>query len=539
MVLSDQLSLRRRDLLVGLLGASWLGCRRLPPKPEMVGGFVEIAPARLGHQVRDAVRPPSTKTSERSLVILGAGVAGLSAGWWLRQRGVEDFEILELGEAPGGTSASGLRDGLEFPWGAHYLPTPGRSQPELLELLEQFGTLRRRGDEGALEYEEIELCAAPKERVFFRGIWFEGLLPRAGASADEPKQLERFHHEVDQWIARRGVDGRRAFALPVASSAEDPEMAALDEISMAEWLDRHEFNAPRLRWLVDYACRDDFGLHPEQTSAWAGLHYFSARTEAPGEESAEFLTWPAGNGELVRRLVQSIGPGRIRGQHVVLEVAPHGDGRRAEVRVLDAKINEVRTLVAEKVIYALPSFTRRHVLSGFENVADYHPNYAPWLISNVHLADHPRSVGFPTAWDNVIYDSQSLGYVVATHQLHRDRGPTVWTHYLPLADADALSARRKLESLSWSEASEVVVRELTRCHPDFAEHLRRIDVLKWGHGMVRPEVGSMFSAARKAAARPVGPVHFAHSDLSGMAVFEEAFFHGTRAAREVYAAVQP
>jgi hypothetical protein len=31
-------------------------------------------------------------------------------------------------------------------------------------------------------------------------------------------------------------------------------------------------------------------------------------------------------------------------------------------------------------------------------------------------------------------------------------------------------------------------------------------------------------------------IHFAHSELSGMALFEEAFYHGVRAAEEVLAA---
>lgn len=538
MVLKPALSFTRRDVLVGLLGASWAGCRRLPSSPELSGELVETTSAALAHRMRERTTLVPTRTEEVPVVILGGGIAGLAAAWWLQKSGIERFELLELGRAPGGTSASGVRDGLEFPWGAHYLPSPGDSQPELVQFLEQFGTVSRREASGALEYSETELCAAPKERVYFRGIWFEGLYPRAGASPAELEQLGRFEREVDTLIGVRGGDGRRAFALPIAECSDDPKLRALDELSMAEWLDRLDFDSPRLRWLVDYACRDDFGLRPSETSAWAGLHYFAARTDAPDEDSAEFLTWPAGNGELVRRLVKAVGASRMHCEQLVLGVEPEGDGRRARVLVLDAKSNELRALIAERVIYALPSFTRRYLLSGFENSVDYHPPYAPWLVANVHLKDRPRSVGFPTAWDNVIYGSNSLGYVVATHQLHRERGPTVWTYYLPMADRSAASARAQLESLSWADASSAVVAELASCHPDFREHARRVDVLKWGHGMVRPEVGTLFGGTRQAAARPLGPVHFAHSDLSGMALFEEAFFHGTRAAKEVLGGVR-
>jgi hypothetical protein len=51
--------------------------------------------------------------------------------------------------------------------------------------------------------------------------------------------------------------------------------------------------------------------------------------------------------------------------------------------------------------------------------------------------------------------------------------------------------------------------------------------------MIRPRVGSLWTEALAARARPLGRIHFAHTDLSGFALFEEAFDHGQRAAREV------
>jgi hypothetical protein len=54
--------------------------------------------------------------------------------------------------------------------------------------------------------------------------------------------------------------------------------------------------------------------------------------------------------------------------------------------------------------------------------------------------------------------------------------------------------------------------------------------------MARPTPGLVFGAARAAAAadRPLGGrVHFAHSDLSALPLFEEAVYWGTRVASEV------
>ena len=51
--------------------------------------------------------------------------------------------------------------------------------------------------------------------------------------------------------------------------------------------------------------------------------------------------------------------------------------------------------------------------------------------------------------------------------------------------------------------------------------------------MIRPRPGFVFSRLRREAARPLGDVHFAHSDLSGLPLLEEAQHHGIRAAEEI------
>ena len=57
--------------------------------------------------------------------------------------------------------------------------------------------------------------------------------------------------------------------------------------------------------------------------------------------------------------------------------------------------------------------------------------------------------------------------------------------------------------------------------------------MRWGHAMIRPRPGFVWGGARVAATRPYRGIYFAHSDLSGIALFEEAFYHGTRAAEAV------
>jgi hypothetical protein len=155
------------------------------------------------------------------------------------------------------------------------------------------------------------------------------------------------------------------------------------------------------------------------------------------------------------------------------------------------------------------------------------------MVANLTLRDRPKSRGFQFAWDNVLHDSPSLGYVVATHQRCVDHGPTVITYYYPLVDVDARAARSRLLSLGRDEWAEVCLADLESAHPDMRERTTELDVMRWGHAMVRPNVGLLWGGARAAAARPFRNVHFASADLSGLALFEEAFDHGIRAAEEV------
>jgi protoporphyrinogen oxidase len=470
-------------------------------------------------------------------VIVGGGVAGLSAARRLLDAGFDDFILLELEGAPGGTARSGNSPVVAYPWGAHYLPAPMKENAALISLLDEMGILEGRTDEGEPIVAEQYLCRDPEERIFFRGRWYEGLYLRAGATADDLAQMEAFNAEVNRWVAWRDGRGRRAFAIPVATGSDDAEVTALDKISMLDWLDSRGWNSPRLRWLIDYGCRDDYGLTLDQTSAWAGLFYFASRIKKPGDEAEPLMTWPEGNGRLVAHLYGKV-RSRVRLGLAAAEIIPTDPAGRSGVDViaLDSLGGAAFGFHAEQVIFAAPHFLARHVIRPYRDDPPPHVSefqYGAWMVANLFLKDRPTDKGFPLAWDNVLYESKSLGYVVATHQRGLDRGPTVFTYYYPLCDADPRKARSDLLSAGWEHWAEVALADLSRAHYDIRHLTERIDVMRWGHAMVRPRPGFVWSGARRAAAMAYRGIHFAHTDLSGVALFEEAFYHGNRAADEL------
>jgi protoporphyrinogen oxidase len=523
-------TLSRREILAAFLGLPVaLAACRSGRAPQFPVGQIVGASDRIGHRIRDglSVVPAADNWQQAGVVIAGGGVAGLSAAWRLVNSGFEDFVLLELEPAPGGTARSGTSSVVPYPWGAHYLPAPLKENSTLTTLLGEMGILEGRDSQGEPIVAEQFLCRDPEERVFFRGRWYEGLYLRAGASPDDLSQLEKFNAEVNRWVGWRDSRNRRAFAIPVETGSDDPEVTGLDRITMAEWMKRHDFSSPRLRWLVDYGCRDDYGLTVDQTSAWAGLFYFASRVARPGAESQPLITWPEGNGRLVSHLYNQVKTKVLLGM-AATQIVPNDPNGKGGVDVIgiNEKAAEAKGFHAQQVIFAAPQFLTSYLIRDYRehapaHVAEFH--YGTWMVAKLFLKDRPLSRGFPLAWDNVLYESPSLGYVTATHQRGPDHGPTVLTYYYPMCDATPRAAREKLLQMDWQSCADVTLTDLSRAHSDIRELVERLDVMRWGHAMIRPRPGFVWGGARAAAAKPFRGVHFAHTDLGGGALFEEAF----------------
>lgn len=509
------------------MGRKWWN--KSTPKP--ISGSIKGANSKVGHLLRESQALTPEETISTDVLIVGGGASGLSAAWHLQQSGLENFKVLELDKKPGGNAVSGQNEVSAYPWGAHYLPLPNLENKPLLDFLESIGCIE--GFENGIPlYNPLHLCHSPHERLLIKGSWQNGLVPHKGVPQNEIQQIEDFLSYMDGLRGKRGSDGKILFEIPVSESSKDPEWLALDQMTFAEWVKSKGWDSPHLAWFINYSCRDDFGSTSAETSAWAGHHYFAARRgKAANAEDNAVLTWPQGNGWIIQQLTHQL-MGKIETGSLVTSLRTVDSGIEALVYLTDSK-RMVRYL-AKRAVFAGPQFVAQYVVDGLKSIhQDF--SYAPWLVANITLNQRPRGLGRPLSWDNVAYGRESLGYILADHQ-SLSRHPnkeTVLTWYQALTDKSPKETRKWAMKQSYEDWQRIVLEDISFMHPGIVEQIRSLDVWIWGHGMIRPVPGFIHGEARKQAANPIGKIHFAHSDLSGLSIFEEAFDQGRRAAREV------
>lgn len=519
-------------------GAALLAAGCVKPAPPLPGGEMLATSHALGHRWRDGGIARATEQRKAKVVIVGAGIGGLTAAWRLRKAGYSDFEILELEARPGGNARWGENAVSAYPWGAHYIPLPTAESRSTRLLLAELGVLVGDPEAAAPRYEERALVQAPQERTYRNGTWGDGIAPLEGRGDAEVEDWRRFQARIAAFQTMRGKDGRRAFAIPLEYSSRDPALLALDTVTMEAWLRAEGMNSEIVHWVANYACRDDYGSDYRRVSAWAGIHYFACRVGAARHADHEtVLTWPEGNGFVVRELVKRYGFA-ITPQALVhrVEEGPRGVALEA---FLAAENRSVR-IEAEHVVWAAPfAFAGRALGASDLGAALRTYDYAPWLTANLTLTESPHvDHGAPLAWDNVLYDSPSLGYVVATHQgLASHPGPTVLTWYLPLTGEAPAEGRQRLLATPRERWAEAALAELGKPHPEIRSITSRVDVFANGHAMVIPRPGLIWGEARRRIGAHRGRLHFAHADASGLSLFEEATDRGVAAAESVLAAL--
>jgi len=260
------------------------------------------------------------------------------------------------------------------------------------------------------------------------------------------------------------------------------------------------------------------------------------------------LTWPDGLGHIVSELSSATARRVPRADYVregfATRIVERGD--KVEIDCAAFAANEPRPfrIVANRAVCAVPLHVAARIVAGIEHYGyrysrDALPS-APWVVASFLLDGFPDEAdGAPLSWDNVLFGSDGLGYVVSTHQDIRAARPakTVFTTYRAIADVTPSEARRRLARASDSELHALAGAELGRVYGwRLALRTRAVDIALRGHAMSSPIPGFLSNPGLAALRATDSRLLFAHSDLSGLSLFEEASYWGYRAALRILGA---
>lgn len=530
---------RKRFLQIGAgafvsaAAAIWLWPRKHIPV------FLHDSFSAIAHLLRDPKKlseiskvTKDTQLHEIDVLIIGGGISGLTAARKLHQNNIP-FQLLELGNKVGGNAVGGNNEISEYPWGAHYLPIPNLLQPELLKFLEEHKIIVGYDDLGKPIYNDYYLCSDPEERLYIHHYWQEGLIPDLGMKENDHSDIQRFLSLVQHYKMAIGSDRKQAFCIPIAYCSKDEEYRKLEAITFENWLTEQRLESTYLLWYLNYCCKDDYGTSLKNTSAWAGIHYFAARkgvASNAGED--DVLTWPEGNQFLVHALQNRINQ-NIQTNAFVSKVSQMPD-KRFSVYYTQTDNNTSHVVLCKQVLMATPQFVNQKILSTDLYSSKLNLLYSPWLVANISTMPLSESNGVALSWDNVIFNSESLGYVNACHQQLKSSLPKlVLTYYLPFTQNEPKEDRKFLFNKTVEELKEIVLSDLEKSHKDIRLKVIQIDLKIWGHAMVGPRPNTLFNPNKQKLLEAKNGLHFAHSDLSGISIFEEAFYQGNRVADEI------
>jgi monoamine oxidase len=296
--------------------------------------FVAVSSVAAAGLALEGCAPAITRATRttRPVLIIGGGMAGLAAGYRLRQGGVP-VRILEAQRRSGGRMWS-LRD--------HF--ADGQLCELGGELIDTGHThIRELATELGIELDDLsaEPAGIGQELYYF-----------GGARRGEAEIVSAFRPIASHIAADLAALGEGDISFRAPSGAEQ-----MDRMTLEEWLERSGADG-WIRSLLSVAYTAEFGLPPERQSA---LNLLTMIDPSPEPfrifgESDERFHVRGGNDLIPQRLAGRMDDA-IETGHVLEAVASHGAGYRLAFRSGGAS----RDVVADQVILALPFTLLRKV----------------------------------------------------------------------------------------------------------------------------------------------------------------------------------
>ncbi len=521
--LAEAHALTRRRFLAGAAGAA--------------GVLALDACAAAGPGRGGAVPAPAPGAGGADVLVIGAGIAGLTAAWRLRQAGVR-VRVADAQTRVGGRMLSirgHFADGQDAELGGELIDT---NHLRVRALAAELG----------LALDDL----AGEDPALARGVWHFGGRRRgagevAAAFAPVGRLVARDLAGIETASLAYRAGGPAAAGVVRAAGAVRPgealgRAAALDRLSIAEWLDARGVSG----WMGDLlrvAYTTECGLEPGRQSA---LNFLTLVDPSPDPfcvfgDSDERFRVRGGNDRIPRALAERLGEGTfdLGARLVALAARPLGGwratfeqagGRTSAVDATHVVLALPFTLLRDvRVDAELPAAKRRAIAElGYGTNAKLMVGFGERVWRTRHGADGSAcsDLPFQLTWE--------------TSRLQAGRAG-ILTNFTGGRHGEALGAGTAAEQAATLAADlDRVFPGAAAARAGMAEARFHWPTHPWTRGSYAAYLPGQWTGLRGAEGEAVGTLHFAgeHTSREAQGFMEGGCESGERAAREVLASLR-
>lgn len=464
-----------------------------------------LSDAAVGHILRESKDYPAGESLETDYLIVGGGIAGLSAAYELRK---EDFLLCELSDYLGGSSSANGHKDQYFSQGAHYdLAYPKYYGKDLLKTLFDLDVIDYNEEKEEWVFVDKQFLIRPdkESQSFYKGVFRADVLP-------EGKLKVAFEALLRPFVGK----------MPMPTTSIAAEFHYLNGLTFKAFLEERLDLDEAFIEAIDYAMLDDWGATSDLVSALAGIHYYTCRPYFDG--SPELFSPPQGNAYFAQQFIRKTPQERLLTNRLVKKIEKTETGFIVEV--IDVKQKVVLKINTKKIIYAGHKHALKYIYPTGHRLFQQN-QYAPWLVVNIVLN---KAVTKPVYWQNEYLSGEQafMGFVDsgAQYQPFTTRRTLTAYYCLNPAQRNELLAIEELAP-SLVEQSIVAMEEVLQ--QAIRNDIEKVYVKVMGHAMPIPSPNFLLQNHNVDAATT--GIAYAGVDAGHLPLFFEAADSGLQAAR--------
>jgi monoamine oxidase len=440
-----------------------------PKSPSPLVGGEHFA---ICHQIRDGhsfAKPDATQKTD--IVIIGGGMAGLSAAYFLRDK---NWLLLEKEDHFGGNAYQEEYEGQAFSTGAAYDFRGSFSD----QLASEIGL-------------HLPLVDMPDPTIdngqYVTDTWRSGL-----AHLPYTKEVVASFKKFRDDVMKIDVRGK---------------MLELDNLPFTDFTSAY---APEVgKWWDAYG-PSNWGAITEDTTAFIGL--FDAQYLIKGEDNTRAIL-PGGLGCISHKLVEVMKPKfgeRMLAGVTVVSIIQDGDG----VHVTYLQGDKLTTVAAKIAIVCTAKYITSRLVPGLpkdQYQAMRRMRYAPFPMINM-IFDKPV---YRRGYDNWCPGNSFTDFIVADWTIRNNPGYNpkynILTFYTPLRESQRSTL---LQEEDCKTLAASVLKDFQKTLPESNVDPVEIRLYRRGHPMMMAVPGQ-YTKNRMIASRPMDRIFFANSDSGG------------------------